>query len=74
MAYNGASTASDRLSRIRDTIEKVLNGAQEYYVGSRRTRYPSLQELYDMEQGLIEQVNAESVGNPLTVGSRVPAS
>ena len=74
MAYNGSSTAADRLARVRDMIEKVLSGAQEYYVGTRRTRYPSLQELQALEESLMDQVTAESQGNPLTVGVRVPPS
>ena len=73
MAYNGSSSASDRLSRVRDMMEKVLAGAQEYYVGSRRTRYPSLRELRDLEIALMDEVGLEADGM-LSVGARVPPS
>ena len=72
MAYNGNSTPEDRLARVRDMIEKVLSGAQEYAVASSRARYPSLAELMRLEEWLVGLVNAESQGNPLTVGARVP--
>ena len=75
MAYNGSSSASDRLARVRDMMEKVLGGAQEYYVGSRRTRYPSLSELRDLEESLVDEVAMEAnAGFIFDVGARVPPS
>lgn len=74
MAYT-SSSASDRLDWVRQAIDKVLSGCQEYYVGSRRVRYPSLGELQKLEESLMQQVAAEASGGmSIQVGVRVPAS
>ncbi len=74
MAYTSTS-ASDRLAWVRQAIDKVLSGCQEYYVGSRRVRYPSLAELMKLEQSLMQQEAAASAGGmAIQVGVKVPAS
>lgn len=41
-------------------IAKVEGGAQEYYIGSRRVRYPELSTLYKREEMLQERLYRES--------------
>ena len=70
-----ATSASDLLDYVNDAIIKVTSGCEEYYVGSRRVRYPPLTTLQAMRNDLIKQINAESAGGmTLQIGVRIPAS
>lgn len=60
MAYSSAT--SDRLTAVRNAINAILNGAQEYYVGTRRVRRADLKYLREMEKELQDEVTAESDG------------
>jgi hypothetical protein len=64
------------LASVEGMILKVTGGAQEYYVGTRRVRYPSLSELLDMRSQLLDELNIadQGGGTVLTVGMRVPPS
>ena len=61
MAYG--SSAADRLARVREAIEAVLNG-QEYYIGSRRLRRVDANYLFAQEQRLMDEVAVESGTSP----------
>jgi hypothetical protein len=62
------------LANVEEMIAKVTGGAQEYYVGSRRVRYPSLKELQDLRASLLEEITMADSGGMLTVGVRRPPS
>lgn len=54
MGYN-SSSASDRLSAVRDAIAKCLE-SQEYSLSDRRQRRAELKELRAMERELMAEV------------------
>jgi hypothetical protein len=62
------------LADVEAMIVKVVAGAQEYYVGSRRVRYPSLKELQDLRESLLEEITMASAGGMMSIGVRVPPS
>ena len=64
MAYSGSAT--ERLEAVREMINKVIGGCQEYYVGSRRVRYPSLSELRKLEKELQQEADSVAGGDSMT--------
>jgi hypothetical protein len=65
MPYS-ATDAATRLAEVRDAIQKVLSGCQEYYVGTRRVRYASLGDLRKMEVELQNEAQNEASGPSMT--------
>jgi len=46
----------NRLASVREAINRVLN-AQEYSVGSRRTKYAELAQLRELEAAILAEIN-----------------
>ena len=63
MAYNSDS-ASDRLSAVRDAIQRCL-ASQSYTVRGRQQSMAQLRDLRAMEKELQEEVNAENNGGSM---------
>jgi hypothetical protein len=57
-----ARSYSEQLDAVDAAIEAIEEGAQEYYIGSRRVRKADIGKLYAEREKLQQRVDAGTIG------------
>jgi hypothetical protein len=56
------TTNTERLAQIEGAIQAIEEGAQEYWIGSRKVKRGDLAAMYAERTRLLNAVNAETYG------------